>query len=322
VNREGGAVPTVGRGVILAVSASLLWAAAIVMVKAGLEELPPLTFASLRYLIGAVALGLWRTLRRRDGNARGSRLETSTVGWLLVLALVLYALVPAAQFLAIDRLEAVTFNFVFQAGIPLVLALAAGTVLREPTSQWEWAGVALVIAGIYIFYPALTEVAGSTGPTSREAVGIALAAGAAVGIGASNLIQRQVMRSGAVASLDATLGPMAVGSAALLAYALAVETVPDLTASQMMLILVLGIVNTALAFTMWHEAMRTLKALHAGIIASAQIIEVPIIAWMFLGERLTAPRLIGSVVVLTGILAVHISKAAAAAHATEKAAAR
>jgi drug/metabolite transporter (DMT)-like permease len=41
---------------MLAVAASLLWASSIVLVKLGLEDLPPLTFASLRYLVGAATL--------------------------------------------------------------------------------------------------------------------------------------------------------------------------------------------------------------------------------------------------------------------------
>jgi drug/metabolite transporter (DMT)-like permease len=61
--------------------------------------------------------------------------------------------------------------------------------------------------------------------------------------------------------------------------------------------------------------MATLAALHAGIIASAQIVEVPVLAIVILGESLTTGRVVGSIVVLAGILAVHISKASAASSA-------
>ena len=312
MSEGAGAAPDIRRAVFLAVGASMLWAAGIVLVKAGLAgredagALPPLTFASLRYLVGAATLWAWRTIR-----SNRTRHDTSSakapVGWLIALGLTLYAFVPAVQFLAIDRLEAVTFNFIFQAGIPLVLAATAGFVLKEATSRSEWFGVAIVVAGIYVFNPAFSDDA-----TTATASGIALAVAAAVGIGASNLIQRQVMRRGTVRSLDATLGPMALGSVTLLLYALMVETFPRLDPWQVSLIAILGVINTALAFTMWHEAMRTLNALHAGIIASAQIVEVPILAWLILDERMTTARVVGSVVVLVGIVIVHVSKAAAA----------
>ena len=92
---------------------------------------------------------------------------------------------------------------------------------------------------------------------------------------------------------------------------------PDLGSEQVVLILFLGVVSTALAFTLWHQAMRTLNALHAGVIASGQMIEVPIFALVILGESLTAGRGFGSIIVLAGILVVHFSKAAAARSVSE-----
>lgn len=303
-----GPAPTLARAVGLAVAASLLWAAAIILIKLGLEDIPRLTFASLRYLVGAVTLLVWRTATRRRGLPR---FTGTTWRWLIALAVLLYAVVPATQFISLDLVDAVTFNFVFQAGIPLVTALLAGAVLREPTSRWEWVGVGVVVVGIFMFYPAV--------PRGSEATGIIFAVVAAVGIGGSNLLQRIVMRSGEVAAVDAAVIPMTIGSLGLLVLALSVEPFPDLGLEQVSLILVLGVVNTALAFTLWHHAMRTLNALHAGIIASGQVVEVPILALVILGESLTAGRGFGSIVVLAGILVVHFSKAAAARSGREPA---
>lgn len=292
--------PTPLMGVILAILASFLWATSFIYIKIGLEDLPPLTFASLRYLIGAVALWMFRL--SRPPIAR--RLDARTSLQLVVLGILLYALIPAFMFLGLDRAEAVTFNFVFQAGIPVVLALTAGYLLKEATSWWEWVGVGVVIAGMYVFFPAV--------PSGDEAIGVMLAAIAAISIGGSNLIQRRVMRSGVISSLDATMLPMALGSVLLLGVALVVEDFPTLDADAIVLLLVLGIVNTAFAFTIWHSAMKVLNALHAGVIASAQIVEVAVLAWWFLGESLSSARIIGSIVVVAGIAVVHISKARAA----------
>ena len=73
---------------------------------------------------------------------------------------------------------------------------------------------------------------------------------------------------------------------------------PELGSKEVLLIVLLGFVNTAVAFTPWHHAMRTLNALHAGIIASAQVVEVPVPAFVILGEALMLSRAYGSVVVL------------------------
>lgn len=302
---RGRAKSAPARAAAYAVATSVLWAAAIVMVKHGLEDIPRLTFASLRYLVGALALVIWRTARTGTLIPRADR---SLWRWLVGLGVLLYGVVPAAQFISLDTVEAVTFNLVFQAGIPLITALLAGIVLKEATSRWEWLGVAIVIGGVFLFYPAV--------PTGGEALGILLAVVAAAGVGGSNALQRKVMRGGTMGALDAAVIPMVMGSVGLFLVARLVEPFPELGWEQILLILALGVINTALAFTLWHMAMRTLNALHAGIIASAQVVEVPVLAFIFLGESLTTGRIVGSVLVLAGILVVHLSKAAAARHAT------
>jgi drug/metabolite transporter (DMT)-like permease len=57
--------------------------------------------------------------------------------------------------------------------------------------------------------------------------------------------------------------------------------------------------------------MRTLTALHAGIIASSQLVVGAVLAWLFLDEALPPRRILGSIVVLGGIVAVHASRASA-----------
>lgn len=304
--RRDSSAPSVAKAVGLAVAASLLWAMAIVLVKIGLEDIPRLTFASLRYVVGAFTLLGWRMV---TVGSSGPRIPSPVWRWLVALGVLLYGIVPAAQFISLDLVEAVTFNFVFQAGIPLVLALLAGVVLKEATSRWQWVGVGVVVLGVFMFYPAV--------PRGDEALGILLAIVAAAGIGGSNLLQRLVMRSRQVSALDATVIPMTLGSVGLFIVAMIVEPLPELGSVEVLLILFLGVVNTALAFTLWHHAMRTLNALHAGVIASAQVVEVPVLAFVILGEALTVGRFFGSLVVLGGILLVHFSKAAAARRESE-----
>ncbi|HDL42271.1 MAG TPA: DMT family transporter [Actinobacteria bacterium] len=289
--------PSTTRSVALAVGAAGLWGLALVLVKLGLRDVPPLTLAAARYVLGALTLLSFRALRRRDVAVLGGVIRNKSV---IALGALLYAAVPAAQFVAIDRIEAGTFNFVFQAGIPLILAFTAGFVLHEHTTLREWLGVAFVVAGVYAFYP--------SAPSGPELAGALLAVAAAAGIGASNLIQRRVMQTPGTSSLDVTFVSMAIGAVLLTLFAFVVEGTPRLSASMVALVVFLGVVTTALAFTMWHEAMRGLKALHAGIIASGQIFEVPILAVVILGESFTYRQWLGSAIVLVGILVVQTSR--------------
>ena len=241
---------------------------------------------------------------------RGGTGERTIAGTnaLLVVALgvLLYTTVPAMQIIGLDATDATSFNFVFQAGIPLVLAASAGTILKEATSWWEWIGVGIVVLGAWVFFP--------IAPMGADARGVWLAGTAAVVIGASNLIQRRILRNEGTSALEVTALSMTIGAAILAVLAIFVDERPSLNLELVVLLLVLGIVNTAIAFFIWHRAIQTLRALHIGVIASTQLVFVPIMAVLFLNEEFGFRRAFGSLLVLAGIAVVHYSIAWAKEH--------
>ena len=226
----------------------------------------------------------------------------------VLLGVLLYTAVPAMQFIGLEQTEAVTFNFVFQAGIPLVLAASAGAILKEATTWWEWVGVAIVVFGAWVFFP--------VAPLGADARGVVLAAAAAVVIGGSNLIQRRIMRGDGTSALEVTALSMTIGAVLLAVLAILIDERPTLDFELVVLLLVLGVVNTAIAFFIWHRAIQTLRALHIGVIASTQLIFVPLLALWFLGEAFGWGRAIGSLLVLIGIAVVHYTRAWAEEHET------
>ena len=252
-------------------------------------------------MIGAATLvGYWLWRHRGVGRV----IKGSDAALVAILGVMLYAAVPAMQFVGLWKTEAVAFNFVFQAGIPLVLALSAGTILRERTTWWEWVGVGLVVLGSWVFFP--------TVPTGADATGVGLAALAAVFIGASNLIQRRVLRSGENSVIEVTTFSMVLGAVLLSIVALLSSPLPQLDLRLWLLLLVLGVLNTAVAFFIWHRAIQTLRALQIGVIASTQLIVVPLLATWILDEPFGPGRALGSVIVLVGVAVVHYSRAWAA----------
>jgi drug/metabolite transporter (DMT)-like permease len=212
------------------------------------------------------------------------------------LGIVAFAIAPGAIFLSLSLLPVITANLVFQAGIPLLVAFAGGMLLGERTSRRQWLGVVLTVLGVYLTFPA--QLAGS------EVAGILLALLAAAAGAASNLLTRYVMRETQLRSRDVTMITVGIGSSLLLAIGLIVEPSPTFNERSIGLLLWLGIVNTALAFTLWNFALRTLRALEAGVIATAQVIEVTLLAWWLLGEPLGPARLISALVILAGVILV------------------
>jgi drug/metabolite transporter (DMT)-like permease len=278
---------------LVAVLVTLLWSSSYILVKIGLQTLPPLTFAGLRYFIGFLSLAV---LNRLQGNRMPRSVPRPTWRALIALGIVAFAVSPGAIFLSLSLLPVITANLVFQAGIPLLVAFSGGIFLGERTTSRQWLGVALTVLGVYLTFPA--QLAGG------EVVGILLALLAAAGGAASNLLTRYVMRDSPLRAQDVTMITVGIGSSLLLAVGLAVEPWPALGAESIALLLWLGIANTALAFTLWNYALRTLRALEAGVIATAQVIEVTLLAWWLLDEPLGPGRLLAALVILAGVILV------------------
>jgi drug/metabolite transporter (DMT)-like permease len=279
--------------VALAVFVTVLWSSSYILIKVGLQDLPPLTFAGLRYFLGFVALlGLHRLQRRP--LPRG--LPRTTWWALIALGLVAYALAPGAIFLSLSIMPVITANFVFQAGIPLMVAISSGIFLGENTSGRQWVGVGLTVFGVYLAFPAR--------PAGSEIIGVLLALLAAAAGAASNQLTRYVMRDTHLRAQDVAMITTGIGSTVLLMVGVVADPTPVFSGLSIGLLLWLGIINTALAFTVWNLALRTLRALEAGVIATAQVIEVTLMAWLFLREPLGWHTLLAALLILAGVILV------------------
>ena len=63
----------------------------------------------------------------------------------------------------------------------------------------------------------------------------------------------------------------------------------------------LAIVNTALAFTLWNLSLRSLSAVESASINNTMLIQIALLASIFLGEAPGVLGLAGILVVSTGI---------------------
>jgi drug/metabolite transporter (DMT)-like permease len=70
----------------------------------------------------------------------------------------------------------------------------------------------------------------------------------------------------------------------------------------------LAVVNTAFAFTLWNHTLQTLDAFESSVINNTMMIQIPILAIIFLGERLTASEFAGLGIAILGTLLVQFSR--------------
>ena len=64
--------------------------------------------------------------------------------------------------------------------------------------------------------------------------------------------------------------------------------------------------NTAFAFTVWKKTQQELTALESSLINNSMLIQISVMAWIFLGETYTKIGIVGIVIASTGLIISNI----------------
>lgn len=282
------------RAVFLALFVTFLWSTSWVLIKKALVEIPPLTFAGLRYTLAALIL-LPGLRRHRPVLAAFTR---SDWGRLVVLGIVFYTLTQGGQFLTLNYLPAISFSLMLNFSAVLV-AIFGIIALREIPSRLQWAGIVIFLAGVLLyFYPSIS-LAGT--PLGFLLGGLTVCANAA-----ASILGRSINRLKSIPPLVVTVVSMGIGALILLAVGLAVEGWPALSLANWGVIAWLALVNTAFAFTLWNQSLQVLSAMESSIINNTMLVQIALLAWLFLGEQLNGLDVIGLALAAVGILLANL----------------
>jgi drug/metabolite transporter (DMT)-like permease len=285
------------RAILQALLVTFLWSTSWVLIKVGLDEIPPLTFAGLRYTMAFLILLPGLGKHRAEIRAFSAR----EWGRLAVLGLVFYTLTQGGQFLTLNHLEAVTFSLLLNATSVLV-AVFGILALREMPSPLQWGGIVLFVAGVLVyFFPA----SGSAG----RALGFVLAGCTVCANAAAAVLGRSVNRDRAIPPLVVTAISMGVGAVSLLAIGWTVQGLPPISLRGWAILLWLAVVNTALAFTLWNRSLQELSAVESSLINNTMLVQIAVLAWLFLAEPLSLRDGVGLILAAVGILLAQLKPA-------------
>ena len=252
----------------------------------------------MRYTIAFLAL---LPLACRPVN-RESLAKLTGRQWLALLALgvLFYSLTQGTMFLGLSLLPSVTVSLMLNF-TPLIVAIMGIYLIREFPSRIQWFGILVFIVGISVyFYPA--------GFNSGELLGLMIMIiGVLVNAG-SSVLGRSVNRSGEIPPLVVTLVSMGFGAILLLVVGIALNGIPHFSLKTGLLLLWMAIINTAFAFTLWNVTLHSLSAMQSSIINSTMLIQIGILAWVFLGESISAKGGIGMLIAATGAVMVQLKK--------------
>ena len=284
--------------VLIALFVVFLWATSWVLIKIGLEHIPALTFAGLRYSLAFMVLLPGLFLTRNHPGLR--TLPKQSWIKLIFLGLLLYTITQGSVFLALAYLPAVTVNLLWSFSTIAVALIGIRFLGEQPTSL-QWIGVFLATLGALIyFYPV-------SFPNNYQIGIIVSVIGVLANAGAS-ILGRDINRPGKIPPLIVTVISMGIGSIALLATGISLQGITNIGLQGWAIIAWLAVVNTALAFTLWNLTLRTLSATESSVINGTMLIWIPILAVIFLGEHIKTREIIGLIVAGLGILLVQIRR--------------
>lgn len=282
--------------VLQALLVTFLWSTSWVLIKFGLQDIPALTFAGLRYMLAFLCL---LPLVLRSGKLSSLRgLPARWWGWLITLGVLFYTITQGAQFLGLAYLPAVKVNLLLNL-TTLLVAFFGMIFLAERPTMLQWAGVLFFLAGIFIYFYPVVLPAG-------EAFGIFVVLVGVVANALSSVLGRYINRSKILHPLMVTVVSMGVGSVLLLVTGVVTQGFPQLNLTNWLIIGWLAVVNTAFAFTLWNQTLRTLSAVESNIINNTMLIQIAILAWFFLEEPLALQEIFGMLLVACGAVIVQL----------------
>jgi drug/metabolite transporter (DMT)-like permease len=270
------------------VIANVAWGGSAVVTKAALDQIPPMTLATLRVGVGFAAL--WLVLARR-----GSRPATGRGPALLGLTGV--ALFCATQNLGLRYATAGT-TALLNGAIPVLTLLLAALFLGEPVTGYRLAGLLISFTGIV-----LLVLSGSGDAFSSAALGNVLPLASAVSFAGYAVLGRRVFNAGHPLAIVA--GSTRYGLYLLLPWA-AIELLTTGPAqpepSDWLLVLYLGIGCSALAFVLCGYALARMEAGQAATFGNLKPLVGLALAVSLLGESISLDQLGGGALVLLGVM--------------------
>jgi drug/metabolite transporter (DMT)-like permease len=271
----------------------LIWGSTYVVTKSGLDELPPMLFALLRFCVASVCLLPLALLR--GGVAALPR--PRPWGTLVLMGLAGVGLYYVLFNLALTYTNASQGSLV-QSSLPAATAGMAVLWLHEKVTRRRRLGIALAIAGVLLI------VVRSQAETSARSplLGNALMLGTVAGWGVYTILAKRT------AGCDATVVVAAITliGTAMLAPAAVIEAVlrggvPKVSTASWLRIVYLGALPSAGCFVLYSRALRDLDASQVGTFINLVPLVGVLSGVLVLGEEVTPLAIVGGAMVLVGV---------------------
>ncbi|SNZ03413.1 Permease of the drug/metabolite transporter (DMT) superfamily [Natronoarchaeum philippinense] len=285
-------VPTAFRNAVLFSLLALSWGGSFVAIEIGLEHVPPLLFAGLRYaLAGAIVLGYAAVVTDRFRPTGRDEWLAVLVAGVFVIALYHGLLYLGEQYVS----GAVAATVVSTS--PILTVAFAGTILpSERLSAVSIVGFVLGLVGVgLVVQPSQSAL------TSEVTVGVGLVFASAAAFALGSVLVRPIDAGLPIETLQAW--SMLIGAGVLLGWALVSgESVAaiELTATAVLSYGYLTIVSGVVAFLLYFELLDRSGAIQVNLVGYAEPVVAIGVSWLLLGSVVDATTVLGLLTIAAG----------------------
>jgi drug/metabolite transporter (DMT)-like permease len=279
--------------VLLLLIATAIWGLAFVAQKAAMAHMGPLTFSGVRFLLGGVALLPFAFIELRRKAVKTTDFTPRL--WLQIAALCAAFLIGSVLQQYGLAQTSVTNSGFLTALYVLFVPLIAFLVIRARPHPIIYIGAPLALIGIFYL---------NGGRLEAFNLGDMLVVVSAVFWGGHVFLLGLLSRQTGLPVVLSAVTFLSVGLICL-AFAFGFE-VPDLSGilAGWVQILYVGLMSTALAFTLQAIAQQNVPAANAAIILSAESLFAALGGALLLGERLPAIGYAGAALIFFAIILV------------------
>ena len=295
---------------VLLLLMTLIWGTNFSIVKPAFQEVDPQAFNAVRMSLASVVfLAIMKIVPRfTTSDIFSTPAPITRRDWLAIAGLgIVGHFLYQYFFIGGLALTSVANSSLLLAATPVVIAILSAMIGHDRIAPLHWLGAVMSIGGIYVI--------------------VAYAGGAAVGLGSPTLRGDLMMFAGVCCWAIYTLGSrplmerhspvgvtglsMAIGTllyVPLMMPNVLAEDWSAVTARTWIALVYSALFALCVAYTIWYVAVREIGSARTSVYSNIVPIVAMLTAVVFLGERLTARRLLGAACVLVGVALTRVGK--------------
>lgn len=277
---------------------TMLWGGTFVAGRFLADGLTPLFAASLRFLLASVALLLFMAVTRAPMHWPSWR-QWLQLGLLGFFGIFFYNL---CFFYGLHYINASRASLIVALN-PAVIGLASWLLFKERLSKTQVAGIAICMVGAGVVI-ASRDQPGWDSHGANAWIGDLLILGCVLGWGVYSLCSKalnQALGPLHTVTYSMVLGTLMLWTASAIRGELSLEVATRLQPVQMVSLVYLAVLGSALAYIWYYQGIGKIGATRAGVFIALNPLTAVVFGALLLGEHMSAAMYLGGGAIVLGI---------------------